>query len=132
MDNVEKDKEVYKAVIRSQDGCNGNIAKVIHLLFKDKLICKVLGKQIIWYEKTNNNEYLIINHLQVRKMIFERTLRAYNQTAEFLYRNAFNDDYDLHKEHYLTIANSIVKTSKQLCVRASKNNILKEVTDLFL
>jgi hypothetical protein len=128
---MDKNTEIYKSVIRSQHGNNHDIAKVIHLLFKDKLICKLVGNKSVWYEKTSKTEYSLIHEINVRKMIFETTKRVFYQTADFLYSHAFSDDYTLCKPHYITIANLIMKVSQFFCIHSQRNNILKEVIELF-
>lgn len=130
--DIQKDKEIYKAVIRAQHGNNCDIANVIHLLFKDKLVCKCAGTKAVWYEKSCDSEYVLIHEYNARKMIFETTKRVFYQTADFLFSHAFTDDYNLCKPHYLTIANLIVKASQLLCIHAQRNNIMKEVRMLFL
>lgn len=127
----DKDKEVYKAVLKAQNGNNCDIAKVVYLLFKEKLICKFVGNKPVWYEKSNDTEYTIIHEFKVRKMMFETTKRIFYQTAQFLYNNAFDDTYNLHKPHYIHIANLIIKASQLLCIHAQRNNIMKEVIILF-
>ena len=129
---MDKDTEIYKSVIRSQNGSNGDIAKVVYVIFKDKLLCKPLGGKQVWYEKINDTEYALIPHFKVRHKIFERTKIAYNQTADFLYRNAFTSDFELSKPHYLLVANAVIKTANQLSILAHKNNLFKEVEYLFL
>jgi len=57
---------------------------------------------------------------------------VFYQTADFLYRNAFMDDFDLQKPHYIHIANSIIKASHQLSIHAARNNIMKEAFAIFL
>lgn len=128
---INKDTEIYKAVIRSQNGNNGDIAKVAHLLFKDKLICKLVGKSIAWYEKTSDTEYTLTHELNIRKKIFDLLKRVFYQTADFLYSHAFSDDYKLIKPHYVYIANLIMKASNNLCIHAQKNTIMREVIELF-
>lgn len=127
---MDKQTEIYKTVIRAQSGNNTDIAKVIYVLFKDKLICKHIGRQTVWYEKTTDNEYSIIHEYTVKKKVFEIARRTFYQTADFLYGHAFNEDFTLHKPHYLTIANLIMKASMQFSIHAARNNIMKELKEL--
>lgn len=127
---MDKQAELYKAVIRAQSGNNADIAKVIYLLFQDKLICKSVGRQTVWYEKTKDSEYSLIHEINVRKIIFEVAKKTFNQTADFLYSHAFSEDFSLHKPHYLTIANHVMKASMQFSIHAAKNNIMKELKEL--
>lgn len=129
---MNKDTEIYKAVIKAQNGNNSDIANVIYLLFKDKLICKYVGKQIVWYEKVNDTEYSLVHEIKVRKLVFKVAKQVFNQTAQFLYTNAFSDEYDLHKPQYLYIANLIMKATNHFSIRASKNNLMKELQELLI
>lgn len=127
---MDKQTEIYKSVIQAQNGNNTDIANVIYLLCKDKLICKHIGRQTVWYEKTKDDEYSIIHEYTVKKKIFEIARRTFYQTADFLFSHAFNEDFTLHKPHYILIANSILKASNQLSIHASRNNIIKELKEL--
>lgn len=129
---MDKNTELYKAVIRAQRGTNTDIAKVMHLQFKDTLVCKLVGKKTAWFIKTKENDYTFMHEVCVRKMVFEALTRIFNETAEFLFSHAFDEDYSLHKPHYITIANGILKIAKQFAYHASKNMLMKEATEVFM
>lgn len=129
---MDKHTELYKAVIRAQRGTNADIAKVMHMQFRDKLICKLVGRKTAWFIKTNENDYTFIHEFCVRKMVFDALTRVFNETAEFLFTHAFTEDYSLNKPHYIAIAISILKTAKQFGMHASKNALMKEATEVFM
>lgn len=127
-ESTNKDTEVYRKIIKSQNCTHTEVCEVIQELFKNRIVCKSNGKQYTWYI-VNNDNYVQTNEHQIRKMIFKKLISLYNQTAEFLYVNAFSDG-QLIKYHYIEIANRLVRVSRFLNIISFKNNVMKELIEV--
>lgn len=125
----EKDTNVYRKIIKSQHCTHTEVCEVIHELFNDRIVCKLMGKHYFWYIKINDN-LIQSNELDIRKMIFRKTINTYHQTIKFLYDNAFDDDCNLIKYHYIDIANRLIKITKSLNMNPFKNSVMRELKEV--
>lgn len=125
-ENIDKDTEIYKKIIKSQTGTQTEICEVIKLLYNDRILCKAPNKQFKWYVKNKNNTLTLTHEAEIRRVIFSKLVHMYHQTAECLYKNAFCDGH-LIKYHYIDIANRLVQISKDLHKHSVKNAIMREL-----
>lgn len=135
-----KDTTIYRKILKSQYCTHTEVCDVIHELFKDRIVCKPIGKQFMWYIKVNehsgeasargarppNDQLLQSNEIEVRKMIFSRLICMYTQTAEFMFKNAFNEG-QIVKPHYIDIGNRLLKIIRFLNKHSFKNSIMREL-----
>lgn len=125
-ENTNKDTEIYKAIIKSQFATQTEICEVIQLLYKDRIVCKAPNKQFKWYVRNTNNTLTLTHEAEIRRVVFPKLITIYNQTAEFLYTNAFCEG-KIIKYHYIDIANRLVHISKDLQKHSNKNAIMREL-----
>ena len=122
----QKDLEMYKKVIKSQYGNNSEICEVVKLMVDDLIFTKPLHKQVIWYIKSEDKTYRQAHEIEIRKYVFPKLVTMYHQTADFLYRHAFNEG-QLIKYHYIDIAYKLIMVSKLLNRNGFKNTLMKEL-----
>jgi len=122
-----KDTEVYRKVIKSQNCNHTQICEVIQLLVSDTIICKPLSKHFIWYVKNKDGTYRQVHDIEVRQLIFPRLIKVYNKTANYLLENIFDDNHELVKPHYMTMARKLILISNRLNQQAFKNSLFREL-----
>lgn len=122
-----KDTEVYRKVIKSQNGNHTEICEVIKLLINDHVICKPLLKHFNWYVKNNDETYRQVQEIEIRQIIFPKLVIVYNKTAKYLLENVFDDNNELVKPHYLVSARKLIYVSNKLNQLNFKNTVFKEL-----
>lgn len=123
----KKDTDLYRAVIKSQNNNHTDVCELIKLLVNDNIICKTLGKQIIWYVKTTNETYRQAQELEIRQLIFPKLIKVYHRTANYLLENIFDDEYELVKPHYMVLARKLLYVSSKLHQSGFKKSVMSEL-----
>jgi hypothetical protein len=127
------DNKIYKAIIRSQTMTHYDIGHAIHTMYSNNYICKqITPRRYVWYERNNVEEaWRETTEALIRHKLSTDVAKKYTMTAKFLYDNAFSDDNELVKLHYLEIASKLIKISVGLKNIAFRNNIIKTLYDMF-
>lgn len=128
-----EDNKIYKAIIKSQTMTHYDISKAIHMMYINNYICKQISpRRYVWYERKNIDEaWRETTEATIRERLSTDVSKKYTMTARFLYENAFSDDNELVKLHYIQIASKLIKISILLKNIPYRNNIIKQLYDLF-
>lgn len=128
-----RDLEVYKAIVKSQNGTHFDIVMAIYAMYSSRFACVgVKPSKRVWYEKVYQDKpWKETSEIVIKNLLSNEISKNYVKTAQWLYEKAIAEDGDLLKPHYITIANKLIKISMLLKGMRFKNFIIHQMVELF-
>ena len=121
-------------IIKSHKGAKYDIAKVMYLMFKDRLKCfyKTPTKpySLTWRIKSND-VWFECQMIDIYRLISNQLSNKYAEVAKICFDKAYKNNIIEH-QYYIEISFNLIKIHNSLKSRVNKNNIIRECIEFFL
>ena len=123
-----KEQAIFKQVCRCKSGNHYDVAYAFYLIHQSKFMTTYRGKTPIWYSRECiNDDWTEISDLKIRRMLSEAFVKNFTDVSKSL----FTKGVDECDEWYINTALKLFNISINLKKTNYKNNILKELFNLF-
>ena len=124
---------LHQEIIRSHKGELYNIARVMFLMYKDRLKCshrQPSKNSIVWQKKVDG--VFVDCHLsEIYRVISIQLSSKYAEVAKICFDKAYKGNVIEH-QYYIEVAFNLIKIHNSLTSRVNKNNLIREMVEHFI
>ena len=131
---MDTNEVLNSEIIKSNKGAKHDIARVMFVMFKDRLKCfyKIPTKHnsIAWRIKIDD-VWFECHMSDIYRLISNQLSSKYAEVARICFDKAYKGNVIEHP-YYIEVAFNLIKIHNSLKSRVNKNNLIREMVEFFL